>query len=265
MRKIPTTVLLAAALWTAALSAQTSVPVTIHVTDQTGAAIAGALGRITSAGNADVNLQTDIAGESSANLAPGIYSLSIAAPGFKTETRRIAVAAGEPRAGQVVSVILRIGTGSGTVVYSSDSLLLTGDPNRSPTPGQASIALTPIEFHALPHVALTVHNSHTDTNETYSGVPLASLLAKIDAPTGNELRGDAMASYLVATGSDGYSVVLSLAEVDPAFRDTQVIVADTRDGQPLGKNGPFQLIVQADKRPARWVRNLVSISLKRAQ
>ena len=74
-----------------------------------------------------------------------------------------------------------------------------------------------------------------------------------------------MASYVVATGSDGYSVVLSLAEVDPAFHENQVIVADHRDGQPLGKNGPLQLIVPGDKRPARWVHNLVSISLQHAQ
>jgi hypothetical protein len=37
-----------------------------------------------------------------------------------------------------------------------------------------------------------------------------------------------------------------------------------RDGQPLGKNGPFQLIVAEDKRPARWVHNLESIALQSA-
>lgn len=127
----------------------------------------------------------------------------------------------------------------------------------------SSVALSPADFHALPHVSITVHNGHSDTNETYSGVPLATLLEKVSAPTGKELRGDAMASYLVATGSDGYAVVLSLAEIDPSFHMGQVLVADARDGQPLGKNGPFQLIVSDDKRPARWVRNLVSIRLQR--
>jgi hypothetical protein len=119
------------------------------------------------------------------------------------------------------------------------------------------------DFHVLPHVSLTVHNSHSDANENYSGVPLAALLEKVGSPVGNQLRGDAMTTYVVATGSDGYSVVLSLAEVDPSFHEGRVIVADTRDGQPLGKNGPFQLIVTADKRPARWVHNLQSITLQR--
>jgi hypothetical protein len=127
-----------------------------------------------------------------------------------------------------------------------------------------SVSLSSTDFRALPHVTLTVRNGHTSANENYSGVPLPVLLAKINAPMGNELRGKAMTSYLIATGSDGYSVVLSLAEVDPAFHHSQAIVADARDGHPLGKNGPFQLIVPGDKRPARWVHNLVSITLQQA-
>ena len=118
----------------------------------------------------------------------------------------------------------------------------------------------PRTFRALPHITITVHNGHTNAAETYSGVPLATLLAKVNAPLGKELRGQAMTSYVIATGSDGYSVVLSLAEVDPSFHEGQVLVADTRDGQPLGNYGPFQLIVTDDKRPARWVHNLNSIT-----
>jgi len=90
------------------------------------------------------------------------------------------------------------------------------------------------------------------------------LLAKINAPLGEHLRGNALASYIVASGLDGYTVVLSIAEADPSFHSGEILVADTRDGQPLGKSGPFQLIVSEDKRPARWVHNLVSISLQDA-
>jgi hypothetical protein len=139
------------------------------------------------------------------------------------------------------------------------SLVLTSDPSHAP------VVLSPAEFRALPHITITVHNSHTNADETYSGVPLATLLAKMNAPLGKELHGEAMTSYVVATGSDGYSVVLSLAEVDPEFHAGQVLVADARDGKPLEKNGPFQLIVSDDKRPARWVHNLVSIRLQRGR
>jgi len=90
------------------------------------------------------------------------------------------------------------------------------------------------------------------------------LLEKVNVPLGKELDGEAMTSYVVATGSDGYSVVLSLAEVNPEFHAGRVLVADARDGKALEKNGPFQLIVSDDKRPARWVHNLVSIALRKA-
>jgi hypothetical protein len=45
----------------------------------------------------------------------------------------------------------------------------------------------------------------------------------------------------------------------------QVIVADTRGGQQLGKYGLFQLVVSGDRRPVRWVHNLNLIQLKQGQ
>lgn len=149
--------------------------------------------------------------------------------------------------------------GSQGATQPKDTLLLTAGGDHAPV----SVSLA--DFRAMPHVTITVHNAHADADETYSGVPLAVLLAKLDAPLGQHLRGKALASYIVASGSDGYSVVLSIAEADPSFHGGNILVADTRDGQPLGKSGPFQLIVSEDKRPARWVHNLVSISLQDAR
>jgi hypothetical protein len=142
---------------------------------------------------------------------------------------------------------------------AKDSLVLTAEHYHAP------ITLSTADFSALPHVTLTVHNSHTNADETYSGVPLATLLAKVNAPMGAELKGPTMTTFVVATGSDNYSVVLSLAEVDPSFHGGQIIVADARDGQPLAASGPFELIVSDDKRPARWVHNLVAIALQNAR
>jgi hypothetical protein len=146
--------------------------------------------------------------------------------------------------------------GSQQPAQPKDTLLLTVGGNH------ASVSISLADFRAMPHVTITVHNAHAGADETYSGVLLAALLAKLDAPLGEHLRGKALATYIVASGSDGYSVVLSIAEADPSFHGGEILVADTRDGQPLGKNGPFQLIVSEDKRPARWVHNLVSISLQ---
>jgi hypothetical protein len=128
------------------------------------------------------------------------------------------------------------------------------------------VAISADDLKALPHIPVTIHNPHTDADETYSGVRLSDLLAKIAAPLGSELHGKALANYIVATGSDGYKAVLALGEVDPTFHPGEVIVADAMNGKPLdARSGPFTLVVTEDKRPARSVRNLVSIELKLAQ
>jgi hypothetical protein len=122
------------------------------------------------------------------------------------------------------------------------------------------------DLKAMPRTTVAVHNEHSKADETYSGVRLADVLTKMSAPLGKDLRGAALSGYLVATGSDGYVAVLALAEVDPTFHSGEVLVADTMNGAPLdAKSGPFKLVVTEDKRPARWVRNLVSIELKSAK
>jgi hypothetical protein len=90
---------------------------------------------------------------------------------------------------------------------------------------------------------------------------LSLLLTRLDAPLGQKLHGKALAMYVVAEGTDKYRVVCSLAEVDPAFHNGTVIVADRELAQPITKDGPFKLVNTDDKRPARWVRNLASIRL----
>lgn len=234
--------------------------VIIQVGDQAGAPIAHAKVRLVPPPDvAPATLETDENGTLSLNLKPGSYALTVTEQGFKNWSESIYVANQEGKAGasQVYPVVLQIASSSGpTVVYPDASLVISAGLYHAP------VALSPAEFRALPHVTLTVHNAHPNAGETYSGVLLATLLALVNAPIGKDLPKDALTSYLVASGSDGYSVVLSLAEVDPSFHVGQVLVADARDGHPLAKSGPYQLIVSEDKRPARWVHNLNFIELQ---
>ena len=127
---------------------------------------------------------------------------------------------------------------------------------RNPPPGRVA-TLAP-----LPHVTVTVHNEHTKADESYSGVPLIALLTPLgvtDKPRGKQLR-----LYVVASGSDGYEVVYAIGEVTPDVHDATVMVADTEDGKPIAADGPLKLIATGEKRPARWVRNLVAIDVKTA-
>ena len=127
------------------------------------------------------------------------------------------------------------------------------------------ITLTADLLHSLPQKTIRVHNPHSGADETYRGVELSQLLARLDAPLGPKLHGKALAMYVIAEGTDHYRAVYSLAEIDPAFHSGTVIVADRMDGHPMdAKNGPFKLVNTDDKRPARCVRNLASIRLKSA-
>ncbi|MGE3541290.1 MAG: hypothetical protein AB7N91_28130 [Candidatus Tectimicrobiota bacterium] len=65
--------------------------------------------------------------------------------------------------------------------------------------------------------------------------------------------------------ADGYRVVFALPELDPAFTERLVLLAEQRDGQPLAATeGPLRLVVPGEKRQARWVRQVRSGSLQRA-
>ena len=73
-----------------------------------------------------------------------------------------------------------------------------------------------------------------------------------------------MTMIVRVTASDHYQVVFSLGELDPLLGNEPVILADTQDGHPLTKDGPFRLIVPGDKRPARWIHNVTRIEVTRS-
>jgi len=124
------------------------------------------------------------------------------------------------------------------------------------------LSLSLLDLGGLPRQILKVYNEHEKKQETYQGVPLAEILKRAGVPQGEELRGPALATYVRAEGADGYAVVFSLAELDSSIQDSGVLVADTLDGRPIpDKLGPLRLIVPHDKRPARWVRMLQSITV----
>lgn len=116
------------------------------------------------------------------------------------------------------------------------------------------------EWKQLRHNSLSATNLHEKKTATYSGVSLRDLLNEAGVPHNEGLRGKAMSTSIVATGSDGYQVVFSIGELDETIGNLQVLVADSEDGKPLTQDaGPLRLVVPSDKRPARWVRMVKSI------
>lgn len=130
------------------------------------------------------------------------------------------------------------------------SLAVTGDV---PKP----LALTAADLAAMPRASVTVHEKNGGM-AVYKGVALREILARAGAPFGKQLRGKALASYVLASASDGYEVTFALAELDPEFKESpSVLAADHRGGKPLDANqGPLRLVAAGDKIPARSVRML---------
>lgn len=140
-------------------------------------------------------------------------------------------------------------------VTGSDHLNVSGDV---PTP----FALSLDELRALPHKTVSVMNTHENKQEIYEGVPVADLLKRAGVPQGEGMRGPALSTGVIAGAADGYRVLFSLGDLDLSITDSQAIVADRMNGAPIpGDLGPLRLIVPGDKRPARWVRMLQSLTV----
>jgi hypothetical protein len=164
-----------------------------------------------------------------------------------------------------VALLLLIGMGGQSAVFAQgmDRHQASGPSTQLTLRGLdgKTVSLTPDEIAALPHKTVSVFNSHTKANETYSGVALADLLSKVGVPRGEEVKGKLFMTAVIAEGTDKYSVLYALAEVDPSIHTGDVIVADSVDGQKLGKDGAFKMVSTEERRPARWVRNLTEISI----
>ncbi len=136
------------------------------------------------------------------------------------------------------------------------SLSVTGDVS---TP----LTLTAADLAAMPRESVSV-TEEDGAKIQYEGVPLREILKKAGAPLGGQLRGKALASYIVAKAQDGYQVVFAIGELDPAFANEQILVVDKRDGKPLFEyQGPFRIICPNDKAGARSVRMLESLQVVR--
>ena len=127
-----------------------------------------------------------------------------------------------------------------------------------PTP----LSLTADDLAKLPRATATLSADGTTT--TYEGVLLYDILVKAGWQFGHGMTGKPMASYLIATGKDGYEVVFALPEIDPQFSGAKVIIADKADGAALpAREQPFRIVAPEDKMHARSIYSLVKLEVVR--
>jgi DMSO/TMAO reductase YedYZ molybdopterin-dependent catalytic subunit len=124
------------------------------------------------------------------------------------------------------------------------------------------LTLSAADLKAMPRT--TIEAQDDNRTVTYEGVLVGEILKRAGATVGEALRGDAVASYVVAHAADGYRAVYALAELDNAFVPSDIIVADTIDGKPLfAYQGPWRLVAPKDLRGARSVRMLDRLEVVR--
>ena len=123
-----------------------------------------------------------------------------------------------------------------------------------------ALNLTAEDLAKMPRASVRTTSNGMET--VYEGVWLHEVLKKAGVPLGSELRGKALAAYVLAEAQDGYQVVFSVAELDPSFIDNEILLADTANGKPLfGAQGRFRLVVPKDKPGARSVRMLTKLEI----
>jgi DMSO/TMAO reductase YedYZ molybdopterin-dependent catalytic subunit len=141
---------------------------------------------------------------------------------------------------------------------AAPALTITGD---LPSP----LTLKADDFAKLPRQTVSVTDSD-GSKVDYQGVLLRDILKQAGAPLGKDLRGKALASYVLAKAKDGYAVAFTLGELDASFGNESVLIADKRDGEPLfGYQGPLRLVCPNDKAGARSVRMLESLEFVKLQ
>ena len=141
---------------------------------------------------------------------------------------------------------------------------------KAPVPASKSInvnfegrltTLTVRDLLNLPQVTVHVHNGHSNTDESYTGPLVSDVLARAGLKPSRETHPLMLHSSLIATGTDHYFVVYSIAEVEPMFSSGQAIVAVMKGDLPNTDGGMIELINTADKVPARWMHGLADLNV----
>ena len=121
------------------------------------------------------------------------------------------------------------------------------------------------QLRQMPQDSVSLANPNPTTSEQYEGVLLRTLLAKVDTTIGKKLHADDLRDYVEVAGRDGYRVIFALAELDPSLQENKVLVAISNEGKPLDDIlGPVRVIAPQDKRQARSVRQVTTITLRQA-
>jgi DMSO/TMAO reductase YedYZ molybdopterin-dependent catalytic subunit len=136
------------------------------------------------------------------------------------------------------------------------ALVLSGDVD-------PALQFTLDDIAAMPRT--TLHIVEKGEENIYSGTLLIELLKQAGVVTWDRERRTHLAKYVLVEAADGYRALFALAELDSGLTHGEVLLADSLDGQPLPPGqGPLRIVAPADKRHARWIRQVRTIKIETA-
>jgi hypothetical protein len=122
------------------------------------------------------------------------------------------------------------------------------DWHQEASAAETQFVLTVAEIAKLPRVSVRAKDEK-GKDAVWEGTTLHEVLRAAGVNFGEAIRGAALANYLLVEAADGYRVVFTLPEVDPAFTDLTFLLADRRDGQPMDENeGKLRIVVPHEKK-----------------
>ena len=120
------------------------------------------------------------------------------------------------------------------------------------------------DLRSLPRSTVNVVQGSGET-WIYEGVALVDILRRAGAPFGSANKTE-LRTYVEAISRDEARAVFSLAEIDPSFLGSNIVIADTLNGTPFGGVLPkLCLIAGTDKQPGRSIQNLATIRVRRVR
>lgn len=140
---------------------------------------------------------------------------------------------------------------------SRDTLIIEGE-------GLTRFVLTRSSLAAMPRKQVKAKDYKSTNIVTFEGVELHEVLRRAGATLGKDLKHGELSKYVLAEAFDGYKITFAMAEIEPLFTDTIILLADSKDGKPLDDYaGAMCLIIPHEKKNGRWMRQLKSLTIKR--
>ena len=167
---------------------------------------------------------------------------------------------------RTISILFLLVSLGSPVAYGQSKPVSSPDSQVLSVGGEVAhpLKLSAADLTKLPRQTVSA-KEHDGTTATFEGVALVEVLRLAGVEFGEKLRGKSLALFLVVEAADGYRAVFALPELDSAFTDHVIILADRRNGKALSDaEGQWRIVVPGEKRQARWVRQVVALTIHRA-